>query len=699
MTTSTSQALDATPTWHLTGNRDFNELDANFSGVRFTQGIVWNPDANEWVSTWQFGMARLTSDFEFLQTTGSYDLSTFEPISAIPESLAAMGLDHIGDIDYADGKLYVALDNSELDYSTGYVAVFDASNLTYTGQLFSLVGAPSNPHHDVASWVAVDADAGLGYGKEYQLGNTINVYNLSDWSFQSTITMDMSLVNIQGAKVLDGMMYMSSDNDTRSVYSLNMATGHVEELFQLPVPDNVDTEVEGIEAKKNADGNVELTVELIIEPDGESVADDYVRVFTYTLDGTSTDIVPHHIWTVNTAGDSTNPNDLSLSLREAIAKADAGDTITFDAALKGQTLTLGEAELALSKNITIEGDLDGDGKSDITIDRTGASAAIHVAAGSTVTLDGLVVTHGDDTTASSITVDAGATLVFSNGATMATGTDANDTMNGTVHWDVIRGGAGNDAIRGLGGNDELFGEAGNDTLNGGAGTNTLVGGAGNDTYIVAGDGDIVTELKKGGTDLVKASSDYTLLANVENLTLTGTAHSDGTGNELANVITGNNGANMLFGLNGNDTLNGGKGDDVLHGDAGNDKINGGAGDDVLVGGAGKDMLSGGADADRFVFALGDSFASKAKADTILDMHGNQGDRIDLRQIDADEGAKGNQAFHFIGASHFGGDAGELRYQKTGSDTYIYGDTDGDKKADFFLHLDDAMALKADYFLL
>src|SRR5262249_25165120 len=150
-----------------------------------------------------------------------------------------------------------------------------------------LIGAPSNPHNDVASWVAVDAEAGLGYGKEYRSGNTVNVYDLSDWSFKSTITMDMSLVNIQGAKVLDGMMYMSSDNNTRSVYRLDRATGHVTELFQLPLPANVSSEVEGIEARRNADGNIELTVELIIEPRGDSVADDYVRVFTYTLDGTS----------------------------------------------------------------------------------------------------------------------------------------------------------------------------------------------------------------------------------------------------------------------------------------------------------------------------------------------------------------------------------------------------------------------------
>ncbi|MEO7861006.1 MAG: furin, partial [Nitrospirales bacterium] len=46
---------------------------------------------------------------------------------------------------------------------------------------------------------------------------------------------------------------------------------------------------------------------------------------------------------------------------------------------------------------------------------------------------------------------------------------------------------------------------------------------------------------------------YTLGSNVENLTLTGTANLNGTGNTLNNVLTGNSGANVLTGGAGNDT--------------------------------------------------------------------------------------------------------------------------------------------------
>jgi len=64
----------------------------------------------------------------------------------------------------------------------------------------------------------------------------------------------------------------------------------------------------------------------------------------------------------------------------------------------------------------------------------------------------------------------------------------------------------------------------------------MVGGAGNDTYVVAQTGDVVTENQNEDVNVVQASITYTLGADVENLTLTGSSAINGTGNTLDNVL-------------------------------------------------------------------------------------------------------------------------------------------------------------------
>ncbi|MDH2484722.1 putative Ig domain-containing protein [Acinetobacter baumannii] len=146
----------------------------------------------------------------------------------------------------------------------------------------------------------------------------------------------------------------------------------------------------------------------------------------------------------------------------------------------------------------------------------------------------------------------------------------NQTINGTSNADTLYGASGNDTLTGQAGNDILYGQAGNDTLNGGTGNDTMYGGKGDDTYIVDSTADVISESVNEGTDTVQSSVTYTLVNNVENLTLTGTTAINGTGNALNNVIIGNSAINTLTGGAGDDYLNGGGGADKLLGGTGND---------------------------------------------------------------------------------------------------------------------------------
>jgi Ca2+-binding RTX toxin-like protein len=153
-------------------------------------------------------------------------------------------------------------------------------------------------------------------------------------------------------------------------------------------------------------------------------------------------------------------------------------------------------------------------------------------------------------------------------------------FGGALDDNITATGATASSIYGGLGDDTLTGNAANNVLQGGAGADSMAGGAGDDIYIVDDSGDLVTENALEGTDTVNSSITYTLTSNVENLTLTGTASINATGNELDNIITGNHAANTLDGGAGNDTLNGMAGNDILNGGAGDDQLQGGGGNDT-----------------------------------------------------------------------------------------------------------------------
>ncbi len=222
--------------------------------------------------------------------------------------------------------------------------------------------------------------------------------------------------------------------------------------------------------------------------------------------------------------------------------------------------------------------LGGDAGNDTMVGGSGNDAYVVDSIGDVVTES---AASGTDTVNASITYTLGAevenlTLTLS-GVINGTGNALANTLRGNDQANRLDGGAGNDALIGQLGNDTYVvdsagdvvtegASAGTDTvrvkrhlharrqcrepdadrrrgdrrhrqharqcadrqlgrerLNGGTGADTMVGGAGNDTYVVDNAGDVVTEAASAGTDTVQSTVTYTLGANVENLTLTGTS--------------------------------------------------------------------------------------------------------------------------------------------------------------------------------
>jgi serralysin len=80
---------------------------------------------------------------------------------------------------------------------------------------------------------------------------------------------------------------------------------------------------------------------------------------------------------------------------------------------------------------------------------------------------------------------------------------------------------------------------------------------------------------------------------------------------------------------------------------------------------------------------------------VIDDFASGVDRMDLRLIDANGNAVGDQAFLFIGSSAFHGKAGELNFRSG----IVSGDVNGDGLADFQIKVMNLSALSGSDFLL
>ncbi|MBM9508934.1 hypothetical protein [Actinacidiphila acididurans] len=237
-------------TWQLIGKDVFT---GDAQGSR-TQGVT--TDGTHWYFSSSNGLEITDMQYNTVLKTAP----AIPPALANPSPLAYKGLNHIGDMDYADGSLYIALDSSASDpgspheyqyeYNTPVFARYTAADLAFSGQAAAL--NPANREHDIASWVAVDARQGLAYGMTYANATQIAVYNLPDFTFSRYIPISQPIDQAQGGKVHDGWMYFSCDDAAKNIYRANLTTGEVQLLFNLLLP--YPQEVEGLAFLETPDG-------------------------------------------------------------------------------------------------------------------------------------------------------------------------------------------------------------------------------------------------------------------------------------------------------------------------------------------------------------------------------------------------------------------------------------------------------------
>lgn len=240
--------------------------------------------------------------------------------------------------------------------------------------------------------------------------------------------------------------------------------------------------------------------------------------------------------------------------------------------------------------------------------------------------------------------------------------DGNDTVYAGGGNDTVYGGGGRDFLYGALGNDKMYGQAGDDKLDGGGSHDTLFGGAGADSV----DGGHGRDLIYGG---------------------------DGVNSPV-------DGNDTLFGFSGDDTIYGNGGNDFIDAYSHEDVVYGGQGNDTIIGGGDKDILYGneGADTFRYLDRL-ESYPSyrNGLVDVIKDFNVAQGDKIDLRAIDANSSVAGDQAFGFAS----GPGQGVVWTERVGLDLFVKADiANSYTGVNFMIELDNfAGTLSASSFLL
>ena len=217
-TTAPTTTTTRPPVATLTQTRSVSPL--------YSQGVA--AISGGWIFSGTDWLARTDSDLH----------QTLINTRAIPKAWTARGYNHIGDIDVIGNIVYAPFE--EPNYALGHqaTAMYDARTL----QFISAVVLKQHQN----SFVTVDPATMIAYSMDEFGGAALLRYDTRQaWKPLTPLRMSRFVDKVQGADVADGAVWLSTDDATKGLYRVDLATGRVDPLVSQGYPKG---EGEGIDA-------------------------------------------------------------------------------------------------------------------------------------------------------------------------------------------------------------------------------------------------------------------------------------------------------------------------------------------------------------------------------------------------------------------------------------------------------------------
>ena len=203
----------------------------------YPQGLAW--DGSHW-----YASTSHEGGFNHLYKLDGDGNLILKEVNVIPPSLAEGGYDHIGDLDYWNGKLYVPIEHEPVLNGLRVNATF----AVYDSELKFTQSFKTSQFH--APWCAIDPETGYLYSSEWNDAWDLYVYDPVEGRLVKKVHLDKRLSSVQGGDFYRGYLYLCLDDPHKDVCRIDPKTGKVLDL----IPTEIQEEMEGLTLHEASNG-------------------------------------------------------------------------------------------------------------------------------------------------------------------------------------------------------------------------------------------------------------------------------------------------------------------------------------------------------------------------------------------------------------------------------------------------------------